>query len=113
MNKAILFLMWVAVISCSGTVKKTTEKWEISKINHSVVCFTPFAEIEFTDTKIVVTGKNSKSAFPYILAKNRLVVHVLPEKLLFDIQKISDSEWELTEMYTNNPVKITLVKINH
>ena len=112
MNKALLFLLWVAVISCSGTVKKTSEKWEISRINHSVACFTPFAEIEFTDTKIVVTGKNAKSAFPYILSKNRLVVHALPEKLLFDIQKVSDGEWQLTELYSTNPAKITLVKIN-
>ena len=113
MNKAVLLLLWVAVISCSGTVKKTTEKWEIGKINRSVACFTPFAEIEFTDTKIVVTGKNSKSAFPYILAENRLVVTIQTEKLLFEIQKISPTEWILTEMYTNNPAIINIVKINH
>ena len=37
----------------------------------------------------------------------------LTEKLLFDIQKISETEWKLTELYTNNPAIITLVKTNH
>ncbi len=113
MKKAILFLLCVAVISCAGTSRKTVEKWEVSNINHSIEYFTPHTEIEFAPNSIVFTNKNTKNTFEYILIEQRLVITTLTEKLLFDVQKTSQTEWKLTEMYTSNPAIINLVKINH
>jgi hypothetical protein len=113
MKKAVLFLLCVAVISCAGTSRKTVEKWEVSNINHTIEYFTNHTEIEFAPNSIVFTNKNTRNTFEYILIEQRLVIKTQPEKLLFEIQKISATEWKLTEMYANNPAIITIKKINH
>jgi hypothetical protein len=68
-------------------------------------------EIIFSEGYISFYTDNTMQYIPIVMAEERLVIKSGTEKLLFDIDKTSDTVWTLEELYSGNPVTFKMRKI--
>lgn len=61
---------------------------------------------------ITFTGNNIPTqTFPALISDERLMIKTGVEKMLFSIDQTSDTVWVLTELYSTNPVTLTISKV--
>jgi len=108
---AILIIIAV-LLGCAGEKVPEAGTWRISQCSPRGSFLEKVDEITFQAGCISFYRDSAIRSLPVLISNDRLVIKTEAEKMLFDIDKTSDTVWVLKELYNTNPVTITMSKIN-
>lgn len=113
MNKVLPILLLLLIITCCKRSETLSTTWEIQSVTLEHPYFNNNMIIELNGSYILVKSKQTGETFPAIVKDKRMVIETGHIKWLFEIEKTSDSDMILHELYSRRPIEIKLVKIKN
>jgi hypothetical protein len=108
----IIFLLCLITANCSGTGNMKTSFWKVKQSTAKNQLFKEGMTVEFSGNNIRFHEDERVNNYPVIVTDNRMVIQTGYMKWLFEVE-LSDSTIILLELYSKEPVIITLTKINN
>jgi hypothetical protein len=108
----IILLLALITTNCKGIADMKTSTWIINQSTSKNQLFKEGMIVNFSGNNICFQEGEHISLYPVIVTDTRMVIETGYIKLLFEIER-SDSIIILREIYTKEPVIISLSKINN
>jgi hypothetical protein len=108
----IILLLFLIAANCRGTGNMKTSFWEIKHSTAKNQLFKEGMTVDFSGNNIRFHEVERVNSYPVIVTENRMVIQTGYIKWLFEIET-SDSTIILRELYSKEPVLLTLTKINN
>jgi len=113
MQKIIFIILLILITTnCKGTVNMKSYTWIIKQSTAKNQLFKEGMFVDFSDNNIRFHQGDQTKTYPVIVTDNRMVIETGHIKWLFEIES-SDSTIFLRELYSKEPVLLTLTRINN
>jgi hypothetical protein len=108
----IILLLALITTNCKGIADMKTSSWKIIQSTSKNQFFKEGLIVDFSGSNIRFQEGVNINSYPVIVTDTRMVIETGYIKWLFEIE-ISDSMIILHELYSKEPVIISLTKINN
>jgi hypothetical protein len=108
----IILLLALITTNCNGIADMKASIWKINQSTSKNQFFKEGLIVDFSGNNIRFQDGEHRNSYPVIVTDTRMVIETGYIKWLFEME-ISDSMIILHELYSKEPVIISLTKINN
>jgi hypothetical protein len=109
----ICFLL-VLLLKCTPEKQGESEIWKVKATSSETFFLKAGTEMQLGGDSVSFSGERHSATFHSLIINDRLIIETGASKLLFSIERLSDSAMILRELYTQNPMTVSFKKTtNH
>jgi hypothetical protein len=113
-SRLLLWFLLVFLMKCAPEKHGKAELWKVKATSSETFFLKAGTDIQLGGDSITFSGGGHSITFHGWKTSDRLMIETGASRQLFSIEKLSDSSMILHELYTRNPLTVSLIKtINH
>jgi hypothetical protein len=115
MKKNLLIgLLLVFLMKCSPEKHVEGELWKVKNTSLETFFLRQGTEMLLSGDSVTFSKEGHSDTFHVLMINDRLIIETGASKLLFRMERLSDSAMILHELYTQNPMNVSFTKTtNH
>jgi hypothetical protein len=111
-SRLLLWFLLVFVLKCMPEKHGETELWKVKATSSETLFLKTGTDMHIGGDSITFSGAEHSITFHSLITNDRLMIETGASRLLFSIEKPSDTSMILHELYTRNPLNVSLIKNN-
>jgi len=113
-SRLLLWFLLVFLMKCTSEKHAEGELWKVKATSSETFFLKAGTDMQLGGDSVTFSGEGHSNTFYCLITSDRFMIKTGASRLLFMMERDADSVLILTELYNQNPLKISLLKItNH